>query len=207
MTKRLFFLLLACALAVIASGCSVSRPPLAKQTYLLQGERSGAPTKASDATLRVGGFSVAPPFEGKGLVYRLDDSRYEADFYHEFFVSPRAMAADGTARWLRQAGVFRNVLAKGVGGDVDYLLEGHVSELYADFRSGEKAAAVVTVQFYLTSDGGTGAMAFNADLTRRVELTDRSPQAVVRAMNAAFSGVLAELEARLRQVDLKAEGH
>ncbi len=205
MTKRIVFLALLAA--VFATACSVNRPPLARQTYLLQGERGGAPAQATDATLRVGNFSVAPPFEGKGLVYRLDDTRYEADFYNEFFVSPRAMAADGATRWLRQSGLFRNVLAKGVGGDADYLLEGHVSELYADFRGGEKPAAVVTVQFYLTDKGGSGDIVFNADLSRRVALTDRSPQAVARAMNTAFSGVLAELEARLRQAGLKAGGN
>jgi len=205
MTKRIIFLAL--LVAVFATACSVSRPPLVKQTYLLQVERNGAPGQATGATLRVGNFSVASPFEGKGLVYRLDDTRYEADFYNEFFVSPRAMVAEGTARWLRQSGMFRNVLAKGVSGDVDYILEGHVSELYADFRSGEKPAAVVTVQFYLTDDGGSGDIVFNADLSRRVELSDRSPQAVAQAMNTAFSGVLTKLEARLRQAGLKAGGN
>ncbi|MGD9787863.1 MAG: ABC-type transport auxiliary lipoprotein family protein [Sulfuricellaceae bacterium] len=204
MTKRIVFLAL--LVAVFATACSVNRPPLVRQTYLLQGERKGAPATATGATLRVGNFSVAPPFEGKGLVYRLDGARYDADFYHEFFVSPRAMVADGVTRWLQQSGMFRNVLAKGVGGDADYLLEGHVSELYADFRGGGKPAAVMTVQFYLTDKGGSGDIVFNADLSRRVEVADRSAQAVAQAMNTAFSGVLAELEARLGRAGLKAGG-
>lgn len=201
MSKILSLLFLALTLA----GCSLNRPPVAKQTYLLEAERPGAPAKSLPVTVRVGAFSVAPPFEGKGLVYRLDDSRYESDFYHEFFVSPRAMAADRTARWLRQSGLFRDVLAGSVSGDTDYLLEGHVSELYVDFRDRARPAAMVSVQFYLSRAGGSGDIALSAGFSRRVALADNSPQAAARAMGVALAGVLSDLEARLGQADWRSD--
>lgn len=196
MTRLLSMLLLAMALAA----CSLNRPPVVKQTYLLEAERPGAPAQTLPVTVRVGAFSVAPPFEGKGLVYRLDETRYESDFYNEFFVSPRAMVADRAARWLRQSGLFREVLV-GVSGDADYLLEGHVSELYVDFRDRAKPTAVVSAQFYLSRAGGSGDIAFSANLSRRVLLEGNSPQAAARALGTAFSGVLSDLEARLAKGD------
>lgn len=201
MKKMLLVLFLGLALV----GCTLSRPPVVKQTYLLDAERTGAPATPLPVSVRVGAFSVAPPFEGKGLVYRLDDSRYESDFYHEFFVSPRAMAADRTARWLRRSGLFRNVLAGSVSGDTDYLLEGQVSELYADFRDRAKPAAVVSVQFYLSRVGGSGNIVLSVNLSRRVPLADNSSQAVARAMGAAFAGVLSDLETRLSQADWRSD--
>jgi ABC-type uncharacterized transport system, auxiliary component len=193
----------AAAFLLALTGCTLNRPPVVKQTYLLEAERPDSSAQTLPVSVRVGAFSVAPPFEGKGLVYRLDDSRYESDFYHEFFVSPRAMAADRTTRWLRQSGLFRDVLAVGVSGDADYLLEGHVSELYLDFRDRAKPVAVVSAQFYLSRDGGSGGIALSASLDRRAPLADNSPQAAARALGAAFAGVLADLEARLGQGDLR----
>ena len=41
--------------------------------------------------LTVRRFRVSPKYEGKGLVYRLEELSFESDFYNEFFISPVSM--------------------------------------------------------------------------------------------------------------------
>ena len=76
-----------CALAVLAvawglTGCSFSRPAPVKQTFLLHVPEVQAAAPRQPGALQVDRFRVATPFEGKGLVYRTDELRYESDFHN-----------------------------------------------------------------------------------------------------------------------------
>ncbi|WP_114698392.1 hypothetical protein [Polynucleobacter necessarius] len=52
-------------------------------------ERTAAPLKTrTDIWLKIGNINVAPPFDGKSLVYRLGVSRYGKDFYNVYTVIP-----------------------------------------------------------------------------------------------------------------------
>src|SRR5690606_21156447 len=97
--------LLAAALSAFAlAGCGLTRPAVEIHTYLVVAGAPQGNKAASPLRIRVTPFDIAPQYEGKPLIYRFSDARFEADFYNEFLVSPRLMLQQQTAEWLRAAG-------------------------------------------------------------------------------------------------------
>ncbi len=193
-------LLLAAALA----SCSLSRPAPVKHMYLLEAAAPPAATVQKTASLRVGVIGVAAPFRGRALVYRRDDITYEADFYSEYFVAPAAMLGEATARALTAAGVFRRVIPPGAApDDSEYVLDGFVSELYADARDAGKPAAVITATFYLSAANAlVPTVIWSHEYRQRVPVADGGPDAFARAASAALSAILADLARDLAAASL-----
>ena len=79
--------------AVLASVCTlsgcVSRPPLHKQTFTFTAPAID-PTNAvaSERVLGVRRLQIAPPFDGRSLVYRTGEVSYVRDPYAEFLDPP-----------------------------------------------------------------------------------------------------------------------
>lgn len=192
-------------LASLVAGCSFTQPAVVKQTYLLD---AAPPAAAATGTtkpvaLKLGVFNVAPQFAGKALVYRTGESRYEADFYNEFFVAPRAMLMDRTADWLKRSGAFATVLDAQTPLGADYVLEGFAPALYGDFRDAAAPAAVLSLQVYLARvDGARRTIVFQREYAQRVAIGARTPDALVTGLNTALQRILSDLERDLRGVAL-----
>lgn len=194
-TGRALIAALACALV----GCSLSRPTPVKQTYLLQTlPPTAAKATPRPATLKVGTVQVAAPFRGKSLVYRESDLKYEADFYNEFFVAPTSMLTEGVGAWLAASGTFRDVLPAAANADGEFVLEGFVSDLYADYRDPGKPVAVLTARFFLLDNRTlTGVPIWQTELAQRIPMSTHSPDAFVAALNSAWAAMLTDLSREL----------
>ena len=92
------------------------------------------------------GVEVAAPFSERALVYRLDQERYESDFYNEYFVAPRAMITSKLVEWLTVRRVFATTLPPSSTLDAPYAIEGQVTALYGDLRDKAKTAGVFGMQ-------------------------------------------------------------
>jgi cholesterol transport system auxiliary component len=197
---------LAAAIVVTLVGCGLSRPSPVKQTYLIQVQPTiQKAAKPRPATLKIGAIQVASPFRGRSLVYRLSDLGYESDFYNEYFVNPAAMITDATGTWLAAAGIFREVLPAGANANGDYVLEGFMSEFYADDRDKSKPTAVIAAKFYLVDDSKlSGVPVWQTELSQRVAMQSRSPEHVVAALNAGLTAMLGDLTAQLAAANLPA---
>ena len=193
------------ALALILSGCSLglTRPEPVKKYFLL--ETAAQPSTDPPAypfALKVTNVEVAPPFQERGLVYRLDEQRYESDFYNQFFVVPRSMITTQTAQWLGQRQIFSGVLTPASTFDASYTLEGLVNQLYADLRSGAQPATVFTMQVFVTHTLDR-TIVMDRTYTHTVYVPNRNPQSVVKGLSEGFQQCLAELERDLRGLNLK----
>ena len=196
---------LASALALIAAGCSLTRPSPLKSTYVLEPPPPAAnAAPPGPATLKVEGVTVAAPYRGRTLVYRETELKYEADFYQEFLVSPAAMLGEAIAAWLGAARIYREVLPPSNALDGDIALQAFVTELYADLREPSRAAGVITVKFFVgRSDAAPGRWLWTGELGARVAAASRSADALVAALNAALGQVLEQLAAELRKLPQK----
>ena len=194
------------AIAAALASCSFSRPAPVKRTFMLEPAVPPMAAVQKLAVLRVGVVNVGAPFRGKAFVYRQDELKYEADYYHEFFVAPVAMLSEATAKALAAANVFRRVVPPGATADEgDYVLDGFASELYGDARDATKPAAVLAVTYYLSSAKAPyPAVLWSREYRQRVAFTGADPEALARAWNTALSSVLADLARDLAAADLPA---
>lgn len=192
------YILTALALLTLVSCSLPTRAPVAPSAWMVAPERTGAPYKPrTDFWLKIGSVSVAPPFDGKSLVYRLGDQRYEKDFYNIYSVIPADMFANAERQWMNQANIFAATLGQGNSFFPFYTLQASVDEFYGDYRV--KPEAVVTVEFFLTSTNaaiGNPIIGTNR-YSKRIALKDNTPQALILGQQQALAEIFTEYEAQL----------
>ncbi|MFN0299813.1 MAG: hypothetical protein ACKVQU_05610, partial [Burkholderiales bacterium] len=175
------FLALACLVSALGA-CSLSRPAPVKQSFLLSAERAGAATSSGmPLALRVNRFVVAQPFDGRPLVYRASDLRFEIDFYNEFLALPATMLTERTMRWLGDAKVFSAVVPMTSSLDARHVLEGAVWTMHGDYRNPQAPSATLGVRFLLARDDAAGPTLLDRSFTRTMKVNDRSPERLVAA--------------------------
>ena len=186
-------------IAAALSACSLpKRPALETSSWMVAPERTGTPYKPrSDLWLKMGSASTTPPFDGKSLVYRLGDQRYEKDFYNTYSALPNEMVSNATRQWLNNAQIFSMTVGQGNNFFPYYILQTSIEEFYGDYRV--RPEAVVTVEFFLTA---TDPQKRNPVIgknryTKRVTLKDNTPQALVLGQQEALAQILKEYEAAL----------
>jgi len=184
-------------MAAALSGCALSRPNAEQTSWLVAPERTTAPRSTPVAIdLKMGNFVANAPFDGKSLVYRLSDNRYEKDYYNVYLVYPRDMVGNATRDWLVKSNGFSQVIEQSTVFFPLYQLQGVIDEFYGDYRG--QPEAVVTIQFYASSSFSANNYLFSSPrISKRVALKDKSPQALIDGQQQALSEVLSELESRL----------
>jgi len=198
---NLFFC--AAAVALLAACSAITRPATVRQTFLIETPPLSAVAQSQPGTLRVGNMSVSASFRGKSFVFRIDELRFETDFYDEFLVPPASMLTEQTARALAGARPFTRIAGPGVTTDADFVLDGFVSALYADVRQAGTPAAELAITYYLTT-GGERTPIWWHEYRRHAPMRDASPVAYVEALNAAFAEIVGELARDLAGVKLPA---
>ena len=119
--------LLAAALFLAPAGCvSLERPYPERTFYAIDATREGPKRPAAaapKAVLRIAPCRVSPAFDTPKIVARLDASRYETDFYSEFFIAPGEMLTEEVREWLERSGLFGAVVGGGSELESGFVLE------------------------------------------------------------------------------------
>jgi cholesterol transport system auxiliary component len=189
----------ACVVAALA-GCAIGKPMPSVTTYVVElpidaRERSQSPR---GETLRVGKVRVAAAYGGETLVYRFDDVRYEADPYHAFIADSGSMFASRIAERLGHTGLFQSVTQPETLRPARYVLEATLVELYGDFRPGREPAAVMAMQFALLDQSTPRlTVVHECTIASRIDLTQASPDELVRGYGKALADILSRLVAEL----------
>lgn len=183
------------------AACSLpQRPAVTPTGWMVAPERTGAPNKPrSDLWLKMGSVSTSPPFDGKSLVYRLGDQRYEKDFYNTYSALPNEMIGNATRQWMNQAQIFAMTVGQSNSFFPYYTLQASVDEFYGDYRV--RPEAVVTVEFFLTvtSRSNSNPVIGTNRYSKRIPLKDNTPEALVRGQQEALAQILKEYELALYQ--------
>jgi cholesterol transport system auxiliary component len=186
---------------LLLSGCGQSA--IAKREYyILDTVREGKPAAVhSDATLRLRRFNVDEAFATRALVYRVDEFRYESDFYHQFLVLPGVMITEEARDWLASSGLFARVTTVGSRLESAYLLEGNVIDFYADFTQKATPEAVVEIRFFLLAGPETGeSVALSETYRAATPIFTRTAEAIVQALSRSLADILTRLEADIAKV-------
>src|SRR5208282_3139615 len=196
-------------LAILATvlalcGC-LSKPPLHKQTFTF-----GAPTSASgsavpgDRVLGIRHLRIAPPFDGRSLVYRTGEFSYVRDPYAEFLDPPEEEMMAPVRGWLSRAGGFSEVVDGGSALKPNTVVEISVTELYGDFRRSEHPYAVATMHlvFFEARNGAPTKPILQHEYSRSIPLTAPSAAALMEGWNQAFGGIFADVASDLRRSEI-----
>ena len=194
------------ALIVLSSCLNLAKSNPEKQYYALDVTRQAeSSVPVAGTVLEVRRLLVAPAFQGQELVYRTADTRYESDFYNQWFVSPSAMLTQQVQNWLIKAQLFENVVLTSSYMEATHRLEGTVTALYGDYRQKDRRKAVVGMHIVLIEDNRTRtAIVFQHDYHQMVDLIDTSPDGLTQAWNHGLEQVFMALEHDLRKIDLEA---
>ena len=195
MIRRILFL--AAILGLVS--CSLpTRAPVTPTSWVVTPERTGAPLQTrSDIWLKIGAVSVSSPFDGRSLVYRLGDQRYEKDFYNVYATIPSEMIGNAERQWLNKANIFSATVGQGNSFFPFYTLQLTVNEFYGDYRI--KPEAVVSVEFFLSAftTGKANPLIGANRYTKRIALKDNSPEALVLGQQQALAEIFREYEGQL----------
>jgi len=187
------------AAVFVLTACSLpSRSPVTPTSFMVNPERSGAPLKTRTSYwLKIGSVSVATPYDGKSLVYRLGDQRFEKDFYNVYTALPAEMISNAERRWINQSGIFSAAVGQSNTLFPYYTLQASVNEFYGDYRV--RPEAVVSIEFFLTfeSGGRSNPMIGSNRYTKRIALKDNTPEALVVGQQQALAEILKEYEVAL----------
>jgi ABC-type uncharacterized transport system auxiliary subunit len=193
-------------IALLASGCLGQSQP-EKTRYLLD----MAPTVILDpgdrGRVQIARMRVDRPFERKGLVYRVSEDRYVADFYHEFYSTPGDLIRTALEQWFERSGLFTHVVGPSEASRPDWRIEGYVHELYADFSRPGKQVAVVEIDFaVLDAHSVQLDVAFSKSYRSISALRDRDPASVAHGLRDAVHQVFKALNEDLREALPAVEG-
>jgi len=187
-------------LALTFCGC-LSRPPLNKQTFAFNVPAAATNAASENRVLGIRSLQVAPPFDGRPLVYRTGEFSYERDPYATFLDSPGAGLATPIRELLRGDGGFRTVTEAGSAAVPDTLVEIHIQQLYGDIRNPASPCAVLAlrVTFLEAIDGLPGKIMLDQNYSRRIPMKSTTAAALMEGWNQALAGIFAEVTLDFRR--------
>jgi ABC-type uncharacterized transport system auxiliary subunit len=183
-------------LVIGITGCFGTAPPLPVRQYVLE----YPPPRAQEAppvdgALKVARFMADRLYASPAMLYR--QGAYQRDAYRErrWRVSPAEMVTDFLKRDLRQAGLFRAVLAARDPGEPRFSLEGWLEEfLEVDEGSGRKAVLSATVALLDSSARGVdGRVVFQKAYRSESQFTDQGGADFAAAMSRAMAQFSAQV--------------
>ncbi len=205
---RACFSLAALALVLILgglAGCAkdLKQPYPEKRYFGLTGPavvESSGPGLAGVCS--VSRLAASPSYSSRELIYKTGANEFVSDYYNLFLTPPAGMVGQALRGHLAVTGAFAHVLEPGSGMRPDWVMEGSLEALYADFSDPAKPQAVVVVSLFLLKDAGFD---YEIVLNRRYEKTatlpDREPSGVVQGMNQALADILGEWRADMARVE------
>lgn len=145
---------------------------------------------------------ISPNFNGREFVYKLDDSKFDSDFYNQFFSPPAVIVSVEVGRWIRSSKIFKNVIDPFTPIHPNYSLYGTIKELFGDY-SKSKPEAVLSIHFYLLDESDIDSkIIFNKSYEQNIEINSKSAKSLIEGWNNALARILSNLESDLKKLDL-----
>jgi uncharacterized lipoprotein YmbA len=189
------------ALLIVLSGCvSFERNYPNLHYFVLEVKRNVNPsTTLGNGVVEIADVRISPRYTEKSFVYRTSEARYESDFYNRFLVAPAVLITEEIRKGLAQSHVFRHVIGSSHQLQPTHVLEAAVNDLYGDFRNGSAPKAVLEIEFFLSKETDSRPqIIMEKRYAKSVDLSGRSPEALVQGWNRALEEILTALVTDLK---------
>ena len=184
-------------LAGLAGCVNLTQESLPRRLYALNIETAPAPERVMipGTVLKMRAFQEMPRYHGREFIYRLSNVRYQTDYYNLFLVSPGALLAEETGKWLAQCGPFERVIAPSSRIRATHLLEGTIVLMEGDFRNALAPNAALGISLTLIDQtANLPAIVFQKHYAQFVALSNTAPATLVEGWNKALQTVLTDFE-------------
>ncbi len=189
------------ALALVLSSCiSTSKPIPEKRYYVLELPVEAKALVRKSFGVQVNRFRISGAYEGRGLTYRLSETEYESDYYHEYFASPGAHFSDVVRQRLMAGNRFEHVVSPGSLVDTRYTVEGVVNAAYSDLRDPESPRAVLHMQFFVIDTENNDAIVVSETFQETEPCGTSDPAELIAGLSSALNRVVTALEVRLAEL-------
>jgi cholesterol transport system auxiliary component len=144
---------------LVGTGCGgIFSKPYPQKTHYAFAAPMPAKTRPPGALqpLRVATVKAYQPYDGLSLMYKTGPSTFVADYYNTFIAQPDRLLAGEIEDYLSRSGLF-SMVSTGTTGNVRYVLEGDLVQLYGDFSSNSAPTAVISMRFFLIDDENAAA--------------------------------------------------
>lgn len=200
MIAKIIYSTVAVLCCTVCAGCfNLKQPAIEKQHFVISGSFPQSPSMATNVPgIKVRSFSIAPEFVQKDFAYKTSQDVFTSDFYNVFFVSP---ADQITQRIINELSTpdsgYNRISTEGTIPETDYLLQGHIHELFADYTT-DSPAAVVKISFTLIdlSNNATNVV-FEKTYTEHIPLADKTPNTLVNGWEQALSNISDNLKPQM----------
>lgn len=196
------------ALPLILTSClRLTKDFPEKKSYLIEVE---SPKKGmvryQDLVLKIRRVAVSNKFEGKGFIYRKSISKYEADFYNEFLVSPQNNLSEEIVRYLNSSNLFSNVSDMSSRMEATHYLEVEFTSLYGDYRNKDNTGALIEVQFRMFDDRkGDYQPIWRKSYSSLTTVKPDSPESLVQGWNKSLGDILSQLVTDLETIKYESQ--
>ncbi|MFZ4483124.1 MAG: ABC-type transport auxiliary lipoprotein family protein [Chthoniobacterales bacterium] len=198
MSKLRGVFILACSLAAVS--CTLRQPAVRTDSFDfdLPSAPAGRPGGRSITVLP---FTAAPGASGQMLLYRVDDVRYERDFYNRWLVPPAHLLTGGLRQWLGQARV-GEIREPSSPLASDLIVQPRLTELYADYRNTSQPRAIVAMTIVVMQrQASVSRQVFERSYRREVPMIGISPEAAAEGWSRGVADILTAFAVDLRRVD------
>ncbi len=172
--------------------------PVTPHYYILEVERGEVAESNAEnlPTLALRPLRVTSKFRGETILFRIGDQGYQSQTDHQFINNPQQMLTQQLQSWLDKSGLFSQVVTD-ERIPTDFILETAVTAFYGEARPNFSPAAVLEMQFFLTSSLAENDTLFEFGLRVSSDVLVLTPPAVVIGWRQALLKTLIALEVNL----------
>ena len=183
-------------LTIVSSACTgLNKNYPIRNFYSLKPIETDVITFAQiNKVLEVSTFTISPKYRGKEFIYKIDENRFDSDFYNQFFNSPAQIITVETLNRLNQSNIFKNIINSHTPVHPDYVLYGNIVEIFGDF-SNITPQSVLSVEFILVDESSIDSkILFNKVYSDRMDLNSKSAKELVNGWNILLTNILNNFE-------------
>ncbi len=199
MNRNKYFLVMLSLFVLFGCGM-MAQPVESPNNYAIVADYPAKTYTKKYETLLIDGVRVESPFNNTQMVFRLSDVSFESDYYNRFITEPGAIIENQIPTLLIRSGVVANTVPYNAGVSTNLVLKTVVTKLFGDFRKGQTPTAVMEIQFILVDSSSVRpAIIFDKKILSKVELSDKTPEALAKGLGNAFSEIIEELAEAISQ--------
>ncbi|MDV5168526.1 hypothetical protein [Photobacterium rosenbergii] len=204
LAKCLSLMLTAFLLVGVLAGCSVGDSIPQPTNYAMSASPPMVASARIGETLRIDHVRSVPPFNDTQMIYRLNEVRFEKDYYNRFISDPESILSNQLASWLQQSGLYDIIVLPSVHTPSNQVLQVTITKLFGDFRPGQQPTAVMEIQFFLVdnTDYRPGVV-FSKTYTSRIPIENKSPLLLAEGYGVAMTRIFEQLTSELLRTRYK----